>query len=138
MVMKILLVDDDQDFSAILSERMMIREIDVTTVNSAKEAFGLVDKFSYDAVILDLQMPEIDGLQALQRLKTIKPDLPIILLTGHATVAKGVEAMKLGAVDVMEKPVDIRVLTQKIKDIGSTKKSWWATTIHSLRGGKER
>jgi DNA-binding NtrC family response regulator len=134
--MKILLVDDDQDFIDVLSDRMIIREIDVTSVTSAKEAFGLVEKFSYDAIILDLQMPEIDGLQALERLKAINPDLPVILLTGHATVAKGVEAMKLGAIDVIEKPVDIRVLTEKLKKINTQKKSWWATKLHSTLGLK--
>jgi len=60
-------------------------------------------------------MPEMDGLQTLEKLKAINPDLQIILLTGHATVEKGVQAMKLGASDVMEKPADIQVLTEKIK-----------------------
>jgi len=134
--MKILLVDDDQDFIDVLSDRMIIREIEVTSVTSAKEAFSLVEKFSYDAIILDLQMPEIDGLQALERLKAINPDQPIILLTGHATVAKGVEAMKLGAVDVLEKPVDIRVLTEKLKKINTPKKSWWAAKLNATLGLK--
>ncbi len=115
MSVQVLLIDDDQDFLAILSERLMIRDMDVTTVSSAAEAFALVERRPYDAIILDLQMPEMDGLQALERFKTINPDLQIILLTGHATVAKGVQAMKLGAADVLEKPVDIRVLTEKIK-----------------------
>lgn len=115
MSVKVLLIDDDQDFLAILSERLMIRDMDVTTVSSAAEAFALVESRPYDAIILDLQMPEMDGLQALERFKTIDPDLQVILLTGHATVAKGVQAMKLGAADVLEKPVDIRVLTEKIK-----------------------
>ena len=115
MSVKVLLIDDDQDFLAILSERLMIRDMDVTTVSSAVEAFALVETRPYDAIILDLQMPEMDGLQALEKFKTINPNLQVILLTGHATVAKGVQAMKLGAADVLEKPVDIRVLTEKIK-----------------------
>jgi DNA-binding NtrC family response regulator len=115
MSVQVLLIDDDQDFLAILSERLMIRDMDVTTVSSAVEAFALVESRPFDAIILDLQMPEMDGLQALERFKAINPDLQIILLTGHATVAKGVQAMKLGAADVLEKPVDIRVLTEKIK-----------------------
>ena len=115
MSVKVLLIDDDQDFLAILSERLLIRDMDVTSVSSAKEAFALVETGSYDTIILDLQMPEMDGLQALERFKAINPQLQIILLTGHATVAKGVQAMKLGAADVLEKPVDIRVLTEKIR-----------------------
>ena len=115
MSVKVLLIDDDQDFLAILSERLVIRDMDVTTASSAIEAIALVESRPFDAIILDLQMPEMDGLQALERFKTINPNLQIILLTGHATVAKGVQAMKLGAADVLEKPVDIRVLTEKIK-----------------------
>jgi len=59
-------------------------------------------------------MPQMDGLQLLKVLKEKNPDLQIILLTGHATVEKGIEAMKLGATDFLEKPVDLKVLTEKI------------------------
>jgi DNA-binding NtrC family response regulator len=112
---KVLLIDDDQDFLSIMSERMEIRDIEVTTALSGEKALSLVEDVSYDAIILDLNMPNMDGLQTLEKLKAINPDLQIILLTGHATVAKGVQAMKLGATDVMEKPVDINALAEKIK-----------------------
>lgn len=112
---KVLLIDDETDFLDIMSERMNNRDIEVTTAPSAKVALGLVASESYDAIILDLQMPEMDGLQALERLKALNPDLQVILLTGHATVEKGVQAMKLGASDVIEKPADIEMLTEKIK-----------------------
>ena len=111
---RVLLIDDEQDFLDIMSERMKNRDIDVTTAVSARDALGLVEHESYDAIILDLQMPEMDGLQALERLKAINPELQVILLTGHATVEKGVQAMKLGATDVLEKPADIQTLTEKI------------------------
>ena len=57
----------------------------------------------------------MDGIQALTALKGKKPDLQVILLTGHATVQKGIEAMKLGAMDLLEKPADINELTEKIQ-----------------------
>ena len=72
---RVLLIDDEQDFLDIMSERMKNRDIDVTTAASAKDALGLVENESYDAIILDLQMPEMDGLQTLERLKKINPDL---------------------------------------------------------------
>jgi DNA-binding NtrC family response regulator len=112
---KVLLIDDEKDFLEIMSERMKTREIEVTTASSAKEALKQVEAESFDAVILDLQMPEMDGLEALKIMKSKNPDLQVILLTGHATVEKGVEAMKLGAMDLMEKPADLKVLTEKIK-----------------------
>ena len=112
---RVLLIDDEKEFLEVMSERMQTRDSDVTTASSARDALALVDKESYDAIILDLQMPEMDGLQALERLKAINPDLQVILLTGHATVEKGVQAMKLGATDVLEKPADIQTLTEKIR-----------------------
>lgn len=112
---KVLLVDDEIDFLETMSERMQARDMNVTTTTSPKEALKKVQEESYDAIILDLMMPEMDGLETLKELKKKNPDIQVILLTGHATVQKGVEAMKLGAVDLLEKPADIKVLTEKIK-----------------------
>jgi DNA-binding NtrC family response regulator len=115
MTEKILLVDDEKDFLSIMSERMQARGMDVSTAASAKEAIQMAEAASFDAIILDLQMPEMDGLEALKVLKAQKPELQVILLTGHATIEKGVEAMKLGAMDLMEKPADLKTLAEKIK-----------------------
>jgi two-component system NtrC family sensor kinase len=115
MTEKILLVDDEADFLSIMSERMKNRGMDVSTASSAKEAIEMAEAESFDAIILDLQMPGMDGLEALKVLKTKKPELQVIFLTGHATIEKGVEAMKLGAMDLMEKPADLRILSDKIK-----------------------
>ncbi|NLI81839.1 MAG: response regulator [Deltaproteobacteria bacterium] len=112
---RILLIDDEVDFLETLSERMRTRGMDVTTSTSAEEALAKVEEQSFDAVVLDLMMPGMDGLQALKIMKEKKPELQIILLTGHATVQKGVEAIKLGASEFLEKPANIEVLTEKIK-----------------------
>ena len=116
MAEKILLVDDEADFLEALSERMRTRGMDVTTSASAKEALDAVEEGTFDAVVLDLMMPDVDGLEALRILKEKDPKLQVILLTGHATVEKGIEAMKRGALDLLEKPTDIETLTQKIKE----------------------
>jgi len=115
MTEKVLLVDDEVEFLEIMSERMKARGIEVTTSTSAQEALELIHTESFDAVILDFMMPEMNGLEALQAIKEKKPELQIILLTGHATVEKGVEAMKLGAMDVVEKPADLEALAEKVK-----------------------
>ena len=116
MTEKILLVDDEADFLEALSERMRARGMDVATSASAREALETVEKGAFDAVVLDLMMPGMDGLEALRILKQKDPKLQVILLTGHATVEKGVEAIKRGAMDLLEKPADIDTLTQKIKE----------------------
>lgn len=111
---KVLLVDDEADFLETLAERMRNRGMNVTTSMSAAEAIQNTEAVDYDVIILDLLMPGMDGIQALKVLKERKPDLQVILLTGHATVQKGIEAMKLGAMDLLEKPADINDLTEKI------------------------
>lgn len=112
---KVLLVDDEVDFLDTLSERMRTRGMEVSTSSSGSEALKKVEQEAYDVIILDLMMPGIDGLEALKVLKEKKPELQVILLTGHATVEKGIEAMKLGAMDFLEKPADLSQLTEKIK-----------------------
>jgi DNA-binding NtrC family response regulator len=115
MAEKILLVDDEQDFLETLSQRIIMRGIDVSATTSAKEAIAKVTAESFEAIILDLQMPEMDGLEVLRTIKKLKPDMQIIVLTGHATVKKAIEAMKLGALDLIEKPADLDTIMEKIK-----------------------
>ena len=115
MTEKVLLVDDELDFLEAMSERMTARGMEVTTASSAKEAIEIIEKISFDAIILDFQMPEMDGMQALQTIKAKRPESQIILLTGYATLEKGVEAMKIGATDFIEKPADLEALSDKIK-----------------------
>jgi DNA-binding NtrC family response regulator len=112
---KVLIIDDEQDFTDALAERMTTRGMTVSTSSSAIEGLKNVEEHSFDVVVLDLQMPEMDGIETLKVLKKKKPELQVILLTGHATVEKGIEAMKLGAMDLLEKPADMTTLTEKIK-----------------------
>lgn len=116
MSINILLVDDEKDFTEVLSERMEARGFIVEIADSGPIAINKVKEKSYDAIILDLAMPEMDGIDVLKILLKENPDLQIIFLTGHATLEKGIEAVKLGAVDFMEKPVDIEKLLEKVNE----------------------
>ena len=98
--------------------------LEVTSLLDAclrREAIERVKDHSYDAIILDMLMPGIDGLETLKRLREDKPDLQIILLTGHATLEKGIKAMKLGALEILEKPADIQTLLNKISEARSNR-----------------
>jgi DNA-binding NtrC family response regulator len=121
MSAKILLVDDEKDFLDIMAERMTARGMDVSTTGSAEDALELVMRKSYDAVIMDWMMPHMDGLKALKLFKQSRPDLSIILLTANVPEEKCHEAIKLGALDVIEKPADLNLLTQKIEEAKTLK-----------------
>ena len=112
----VLLIDDEEQFLKVLGERLETRGLQVNTVTSGEDALTLIDDENYDAIILDLAMPGIDGIETLKLLKEKNPDLEIIMLTGHATVQKGIEAMKLGAEDFLEKPVELSVLLERISE----------------------
>jgi len=111
---KVLLVDDEKDFTATLSERLELRDLEVSIASNGPEAIELANKHKFDAVILDLQMPGMDGIETLKILMEKDADMQVIILSGHATVSKSVEAIKAGATEFLEKPVDIQVLTDKI------------------------
>ena len=110
----VLLVDDEKQFLDALSQRLETRGLKVNAVTSGEAAIEQAKGKNFDAIIVDLAMPGIDGIETLKRIKKDRPDLEIIMLTGQATVKSGVEAMKLGAEDFLEKPVDLKVLLEKI------------------------
>lgn len=116
---KVLLVDDEEEFTKTLSERMEARGIQASTASSGAEAMDQVKAHNFDAIILDLQMPGMDGIETLRLMLEKNPDLQVILLTGYGTVQKGVEAMKEGAVDFLEKPANIDDLMERIKQAGN-------------------
>jgi DNA-binding NtrC family response regulator len=112
---RVLLVDDSE--TVIQFEKMILRGLglELSSAKNGKLALDQIAAQKPDLVLLDLMMPDMDGIETLKRLKIEQPDSQVILLTGHATVEKGIEAMKLGAVDFLEKPADLSTLTQKIK-----------------------
>jgi DNA-binding NtrC family response regulator len=87
----------------------------VDVSSNGSQAIEQVRDKPYDALVLDLAMPGMDGIETMKRLLTEKPDLQVILLTGRATVRKGVEAMSSGAMEFLEKPADIDLLLEKIE-----------------------
>ena len=111
---KVMLVDDEEDFIKTLAERLEMRGLKVTGATRGEEAVDLADKQNFDAIVIDLAMPGMDGLETLKRIKENHPDAEIIMLSGQGTIKKGIEAMKLGAEDFLEKPVDMKALLSKI------------------------
>jgi DNA-binding NtrC family response regulator len=112
----VLLVDDEPNFVTALAERLEARGLRVETAASGEGALERARARVFDAVLLDMAMPGLDGLETLRGLLAINPDQQVILLTGRATLQQGVEAMKLGALDLLEKPADIALLVTRIED----------------------
>jgi DNA-binding NtrC family response regulator len=113
---RVLLVDDEKDFVETLAERMRARGLEVDTAYDGHQALERVSGARYDAIVLDLAMPGMDGIETLKQLREHDPDAQIILLTGQGTVRSAVEATQLGALDFLEKPTDIETLTERIRD----------------------
>ena len=118
---RVLLVDDEASFLEVLAERMRGRGLEVTCATSGTEAIRLAQEETYDAVVLDLAMPGLDGLETLRRLRAMQPELQVMILSGRATVKTAVEAIQLGAIDIFEKPTEVETLVARIRSARATR-----------------
>jgi DNA-binding NtrC family response regulator len=114
--MKVLVVDNEVEFASTLAERLRLRKIKAESVYSGEEALTALFSFTPDVMILDLQMPNISGLDVLSKVKAINPTIEVILLTGHGSFEAGITGMELGAFDYIIKPVDLTLLMEKIAE----------------------
>jgi DNA-binding NtrC family response regulator len=117
---RVLLVDDEEEFVSALSERLMLRGIEVDSALNGEEALARLVEKDFEVVILDVMMPGLSGLEVLKQIKSTHPDTQVILLTGHGSTREGIEGMRLGAFDYLIKPVDIDEMLTKMKEaVGS-------------------
>ncbi len=112
---KILIIDDEAEFASTLCQRLKLRGITVKDAHSGTEGIEQLNVFAPQIVILDLKMPDMSGLDILARIKEEHENIEVIMLTGHGSVAAGIEAMEKGAFDYIMKPIDLGELLEKIK-----------------------
>lgn len=112
---RVLLVDDEKFYLEATSKALEKRGCRVTTASSAADARDQFEARFFDVVVLDIRMPGMDGVDFLSQLKSERPTQQVIMVTGHATVSKAVEAMKLGAFDFLLKPCKIEDLVMTIR-----------------------
>jgi DNA-binding NtrC family response regulator len=113
--LRVLVVDDEEDFLETLVNRLRRREIEATGARSGEAALEEMKKKLFDVVILDIKMPGgMDGIEALREMKKMQPLAEVILLTGHASVETSIEGMKLGAFDYVLKPIKLEELLPKM------------------------
>ena len=116
MAISVLLVDDEERFVETLAKRLSLRRFDVLTATRADTFFSTLDERAVDVVVLDVRMPDLDGIDATRRIKASHPMVEVILLTGHASIEASLEGMAMGAFYYLLKPVNIDELVYKIED----------------------
>ncbi len=113
---KVLLVDDEREFVQTLSERLQMRDMGCVAAFDGASALDLVRNDDPEVMILDLKMPGIDGMEVLNRVKEIRPEIEVIVLTGHGSEQDKQDCLSMGAFAYMQKPIDINTLSQLLKD----------------------
>lgn len=113
---RILLVDDDRNFLRVLNYHIEDLGFHTVATSSPRQAMQLLREQEIDLVVSDLRMPEMDGIELLQEIKKLTPDLPVIVLTAHGSIDRAVEAIKNGAYDFLTKPFEKEEVLQTIKN----------------------
>jgi DNA-binding NtrC family response regulator len=114
--MRVLVVDNEVEFASTLAERLRLRKIEAESVFSGEDTMPAVYRLQPDVIILDLDMPDMSGLEVLSQVKAADPSIEVILLTGHGSFDAGLTGMELGAFDYLVKPVDLNQLMEKITE----------------------
>jgi DNA-binding NtrC family response regulator len=117
---RIAVLDDEQRMADIISMVLRRESYEVETFTDPHAALAELEKHPFDLLLTDLRMPDLDGVEVLRRAREIVPDLPIILITAHATVSTAIEAMRAGAFDYVEKPFDnteLKTLAKRALDV---------------------
>ncbi len=107
---KVLIVDDEKSIRQTLREILEFEKYQVDEAKDGMECIVKLQKNDYDVLILDIKMPKMDGMEALERIQILKPDTPVVMISGHANIDTAVEAVKKGAFDFISKPPDLNRL----------------------------
>lgn len=107
---RLLILDDEEDLRSILAQRLARRGYEIMEAGTAQEGMALLQENIFEAVLLDIRLPDGDGLELLQEIKRRQPDLQVVMLTGHGTLESAIEAMKAGAYDYLTKPCNLSEL----------------------------
>ena len=104
---RILIIDDERAIRRALREILEFEEFEVDEAENGKQGLDKAKSETYDIIFCDIKMPELDGMEVLEGLKNAKIDIPVIMISGHGNVETAVQAIKKGAFDFIEKPLDL-------------------------------
>jgi CheY-like chemotaxis protein len=121
--MKILVADDDPTLREELAGLLREDGHAIVTVADGGEALRTVEREPFDVALLDLRMPKATGLEVLHRVRVVRPDTAVVMITGEGTIDTAVEAMKGGAIDFVEKPYDLEALRRTLHEVEEERKA---------------
>jgi len=127
--MRVLIVEDDKNLGKILQNELLGEGFDVGKTNLGREALERAETEEYDVVLLDLNLPDMNGLDVLKDFRAREVAVEVIILTGNGTVSAAVEAMKLGAYDFLTKPFDMEELKEVLKKAFEKKQLVWENQL---------
>ncbi|HWE28854.1 MAG TPA: response regulator, partial [Polyangia bacterium] len=110
MERRVLIVDDEPDMGRLMDAGLRAVGIDTRLSQAPEEALGLVAAEEFDAVLTDLQMPGMSGLELCERIVAQRPDIPVVVVTGHGTLEAAIGAIRAGAYDFVQKPIKVEAL----------------------------
>jgi nitrogen regulation protein NR(I) len=113
---KILIVDDEENVRYSFRKFFRDAQTSISEAQNGMEAINIIKKENFDLVLMDIEMPGISGLEAIQRVKVMQPNLPVIIMTAFGTTERVIGAMKYGAFEYIEKPFDIERLKKLVKE----------------------
>lgn len=113
---KILIIDDDKPIRNTLREILEFEKFQVDDAEDGASGISKIKKGGFDLVLCDIKMPKMDGIEVLEKIQEIKPDLPVVMISGHGSIETAVEAIKLGAFDFIAKPLDLNRLLVTVRN----------------------
>lgn len=113
---KILIADDEQSIRRTLREILEFEKYQVDEAGDGLECLAKIKQENYDVVILDIKMPKMDGMETLEKIQSLAPDVPVVMISGHASIDTAVEAVKKGAFDFISKPPDLNRMLITIRN----------------------
>ncbi len=114
---RVLLVDDEEDFLTASSQALQRRGLEVDVAPNGVTALEMVDAKQYDVIVLDVKMPDIDGIEVFRIIRRKYPNLPVILLTGHSSIDDAFQTSKDGIADYLSKPIDMDDMAARIREV---------------------
>ncbi|MEI2694145.1 MAG: sigma-54 dependent transcriptional regulator [Saprospiraceae bacterium] len=113
---RILIVDDEQAIRRALKDILILEKYEVEEAIDGLDCLVKLKQKEFDVIILDIKMPKMDGMEALDKIQLLVPDTPVVMISGHATIDTAVEAVKKGAFDFISKPPDLNRLLITIRN----------------------